>query len=155
VLRLYEAATAKPIPDVKAIAEVFGGDGGLQDPSQWVKKVAPVDAGRWALQEVDLVTRGVLREETFADFYYGGHGEAPLGSWGFRSLLGALWLQFFFVRTSTQEPRQCQARDCNKLLGAGGKGQKGMYSNKRFCSTACAERDRYHRRKLARKPRVF
>jgi hypothetical protein len=151
VLRLYEAATAKPVPDVEAIARIFGEDGMLQDQRQWAKKVAPVDAGRWALREVDLVAKDVLRAETFADFYYGDHGESPLGSWGFRSLLGALWLQFFFLRISKHEPQHCKARDCNKLLGPGDKGEKATYSNKRFCSKACGERDRYHRRKLARR----
>jgi hypothetical protein len=151
VLRLYEAATAKPVPDVDAIAKIFGDDGMLQDPSRWAKKVAPADAGRWALREVDLVAKDVLRGETFADFYYGDHEDSPLGSWGFRSLLGALWMQFFFLRTSKQEPRRCQARGCSRLLGPADKGEKAMYSNKQFCSRACGERDRYYRRKLARR----
>jgi hypothetical protein len=148
VLKLYEAATAEPA-HVKAIAGVWG-EGTLQDPSRWAERTTPPEASRLALKEVDAVTRRMLAAETFSDLYYSSHGEQPLLSYGFRSLLGAMWLQFAFVRTSIREPRRCAAEDCPKLLAAGGEGKKRMYRNKSYCSKACGERQRDRDRRWSR-----
>ena len=149
VLKLYEAATAKPA-NVKAVADIFDKDGVLQDPELWAKRTAPPQASRVALREVDAVIREMLKAETFAELHYVSHGEQPLPSWGFHSLLGAIWLEFFFARTSIREPRRCAAEDCSNALTAGGKGKKALYKNKDYCSKACGERQRDHDRKWSR-----
>jgi hypothetical protein len=56
-------------------------------------------------------------------------------SWGFRSLLGAMYLQMAWRITS----RRCEAPGCNNIIGLHER------SNKKTCSLACKERRRYHR----------
>jgi hypothetical protein len=56
-------------------------------------------------------------------------------SWGFRSLLGAMYLQLAWRIKS----RQCEAPGCNNIIGLHER------SNKKTCSLACKERRRYHR----------
>lgn len=153
VLALYEAATADSkaevsVPDVESIADEFDKQGMLRDRSRWVKNTAPTDAADEALKEVDAATKEMLREHTCADFYYRHPGESPLRSYGFRSLLGALWLQFFFMRTSDQGLPRCIGPGCSKVLGPGGEGKKGIYKNKEYCSKACGQRRRNHDRKM-------
>jgi hypothetical protein len=149
VLKLYQAAKAEPA-DVNAIASIFGEDSVLRDPDRWAKGTSPPEASRLALKEVDAVIKEMLKAETFADLYCGNHEEQPLPSWGAHSLLGSIWLEFFFARTSIREPRRCEAEDCYSLLTASPGAKKGAYKNKRFCSKACSERDRYARKKWSR-----
>jgi hypothetical protein len=150
VLEFYEAATTKPVPDVKAIAGIFGEDGVLQDPDLWAMRTAPQRASGDALKEVDAVIREMLRAETFGDLYSGSYEEQPLPSWGAHSLLGNVWLEFFFARTSIREPRRCKAEDCPNFLPASSGGKKATYKNKKYCSKACAERQRYRDRRWSR-----
>jgi hypothetical protein len=56
-------------------------------------------------------------------------------SWGFRSLLGAMYLQLAWRIKS----RQCQAPGCNNIIGLHER------SDKETCSRTCKERRRYHR----------
>lgn len=149
VLKLYEAATAKPA-DVNAIAGIFGEDGVLQDSDRWTKKTTPPEASRLALKEVDAVIWGMLQAETFVDLYYKTGEEQPVLSSGFHSLLGAIWLQFSFARTLIREPRRCKAEDCSNLLTAGRGAKKAVYKNKDYCSKACGERQRYRDRRWSR-----
>ncbi len=57
--------------------------------------------------------------------------------WGFRSLLGAMYLQMAWRIKS----RQCEAPGCNNVIGLDERSDKGV------CSKRCKERRRYHRRK--------
>jgi hypothetical protein len=63
-------------------------------------------------------------------------------SWGFHSLLGAMYLQMAWRITS----RRCEAPGCNNIIGL------HEYSNKKTCSLTCKERRRYHRNKKVAKP---
>ena len=65
-------------------------------------------------------------------------------SWGFRSLLGAMYLQLVWHIKS----RQCQARGCNNIIGLHER------SNKETCSTTCKQRRKYHRDRAAAKRRA-
>lgn len=56
-------------------------------------------------------------------------------SWGFHSLLGAMYLQMAWRMTS----RRCEAPGCNKIIGLHER------SDKKTCSPACKERRRQHR----------
>jgi hypothetical protein len=57
--------------------------------------------------------------------------------WGFRSLLGAMYLQLAWRIKS----RRCEAPGCNNIIGLHER------SDKVVCNDACAERRRYHRDK--------
>jgi hypothetical protein len=60
-------------------------------------------------------------------------------SWGFRSLLGAMYLQLAWRIKS----RQCQAPGCNTIIGLHDR------SDIKVCSDACKERRRHHRKRSA------
>src|SRR5215203_5447335 len=62
-------------------------------------------------------------------------------SWGFRSLLGAMYLQLVWRIKS----RQCEAPGCNNIIGLHER------SNKKTCNRTCKERRRYHRNREAAK----
>src|SRR5215217_3880113 len=66
-------------------------------------------------------------------------------SWGFRSLLAAMYLQLVWRIKS----RQCQAPGCNNII-------IGLYehSDKESCSTTCKQRRKYHRDRAAAKRRA-
>jgi hypothetical protein len=153
VLKLYEAATADSkqdvsVPDLRAIANIFHKDGVLQDREGWVEKVAPVCAADEALKEVDAVANDMLRSHTCAYLHRQHPGEPPIPSYSYYSLLGALWLQFFFLRTSHNGLRRCLGPGCNRVLGPGGERGKAMYKNKDHCSKACGQRRRDHDSKM-------
>jgi hypothetical protein len=57
--------------------------------------------------------------------------------WGFRSLLGAMYLQMAWRIKS----RRCEAPGCNNIIGLHERSDKGV------CSPRCKERRRYHRPK--------
>jgi len=60
-------------------------------------------------------------------------------SWGFHSLLGAMYLQMAWRIKS----RRCEAPGCNNIIGL------HEHSNKKTCGLACKERRRYHRNRAA------
>jgi hypothetical protein len=64
----------------------------------------------------------------------GEMGDVAL-SWGFHSLLGAMYLQMAWRMKS----RQCEAPGCNNIIGLHER------RDKKTCSDSCKERRRYHR----------
>jgi hypothetical protein len=88
-----------------------------------------------------------LEHECYPKIYYDvlrDTGEtAGFGlSWGFRSLLGAMYLQLAWRIKS----RQCQAPGCNNIIGLHER------SNKETCSKRCKQRRKDHRDRAAAKP---
>jgi hypothetical protein len=87
-----------------------------------------------------------LQHECYPKLYYGVLREtgepADVGlSWGFRSLLGAMYLQLAWRIKS----RQCEAPGCNEIIDL------HAPSSTKTCSKNCKERRRYHRNKKAAK----
>jgi hypothetical protein len=84
--------------------------------------------------------QSTLRSDCYPKLYYqvredsGETTDVGL-SWGFRSLLGAMYLQMAWRIKS----RRCEAPGCNNIIGLHER------SNKKTCSLACKERRRYHR----------
>jgi hypothetical protein len=80
--------------------------------------------------------------------------------WGFKSLLGAMYLQMMFYTLEPGMLRWCKATDCNNIITfekgtapkSPRKGARGKYrtrADKEYCSSACAQRMR-DRSKVAR-----
>jgi hypothetical protein len=78
--------------------------------------------------------------------------------WGFKSLLGALYLQMKFYALEPGMLRRCKADDCDRIvtfeLGmppeSSDKGARGKYrtrSDKRYCRKACSQRMRDRKKK--------
>jgi hypothetical protein len=67
-------------------------------------------------------------------------------TWRPRNLLGALYLQFFWLITSQGELDRCQY--CNRIISYAppmpGSGKRKTYRNKKFCSTQCRQNYHYH-----------
>ena len=77
--------------------------------------------------------------------------------WGFRPLLGAMYLQMMFYILEPEMLRWCKATDCNQIVtfeegtapDSPRKGARGKYrtrGDKEYCSKACAETMGYRRR---------
>ena len=86
----------------------------------------------------------ILKRDCYPRLYYQLHRDTgemtgAVLSWGFRSLLGAMYLQMAWRTTS----RRCEAPGCNNIIGLHER------SDKLTCSPACKERRRQHRRKTA------
>jgi hypothetical protein len=84
----------------------------------------------------------ILERDCYPKLYYGmreetGEMAGVALSWGFRSLLGAMYLQLAWRIKS----RQCEAPGCNNIIGLHER------RDKYTCSKACKERRRQHRRK--------
>jgi hypothetical protein len=76
-------------------------------------------------------------------------------SWGFRSLLGAMYLQMMWLMTAASNVKRCEGPGCiNNItidppqsptgLEKGARGKYRTRSDKRFCSKNCAQKWRYH-----------
>lgn len=87
-----------------------------------------------------------LKRHCYPKLYYQvrkDNGEtADVGlSWGFHSLLGAMYLQMAWRITS----RRCEAPGCNNIIGF------HKRSDAETCNKTCKERRRYHRNRAAAK----
>jgi hypothetical protein len=87
-----------------------------------------------------------LEHECYPKVYYGvlrdtGETADVVESWGFRSLLGAMYVQLMWRIKS----RQCQAPGCNNIIGLHER------SDKETCSRRCKQRRKDHRDREAAK----
>ena len=86
--------------------------------------------------------RNILKHDCYPNLHFGvlkdsGEMADVTLSWGFHSLLGAMYLQLAWRIKS----RQCEAPGCNNIIGLHER------SDKIVCGKACAQRRRDHRRK--------
>ena len=93
-----------------------------------------------ALRRLGDEVQHTLKRHCYPRLYFGflkdtgEMGDVAL-SWGFHSLLGAMYLQMAWRIKS----RQCEAPGCNKNIGLHER------RDKKTCSDSCKERRRYHR----------
>jgi len=75
--------------------------------------------------------------------------------WGFRSLLGCMYLQILFLMTAASNVKRCEGPGCINIITfdppesptSTEKGARGKYRtrvDKKFCSRNCKEKWRYH-----------
>jgi hypothetical protein len=108
-------------------------------------------AREWALNTVSSETQRKIAGNAYPALY-GGVGRLVAG-WGFTNLLGAMWLQMFWLLTAAEEPQRC--KNCDKIIAYEQPAQpvRGTEKNdrsagyrtrkdKRFCDKKC--RDHYH-----------
>jgi hypothetical protein len=87
-------------------------------------------------------------------YFHKGEALAPhrLGaSWGFRNLIGAMYLQFYWLITSRAEIKRCKY--CDRIISLappttsdGKKGRKPR-SDKKYCNKSCQQNYDYHQRR--------
>jgi hypothetical protein len=85
------------------------------------------------------------------------HQGAPLAphrlgaSWGFRNLLGAMYLQFYWLITSRAEIKRCKY--CGRIISLAppitpdGKNGRKPRSDKEYCNKSCQQNYDYHKRR--------
>ncbi len=112
VLRLYEAATREGGPDIETMLEIME-YGGVSPRWQRHNTHTPEMARAWA-----LFTAAEHTQERVARYchpaLYRRHNRFIQGS-GFGNLLGALWLEMFWILLS-DETRRCQNPECNRIV---------------------------------------
>jgi hypothetical protein len=162
VLRLYEAATALGGPDVEEIIrhedyniitpviENRAGDR-LEDPL-FLKEIA--------LDWVARTVRRAVADDCYPELYQ--EGDTFRNGYGFKSLLGAMYLQMMWLMSATGEVRRCQGPGCNKVivfeqpeppkdpgLKKNARGRYRTRKDKKFCSDNCRVKHHQHTRKIA------
>jgi hypothetical protein len=145
-LHLYEAATAETL-DADLIAFYM--------PSRSRAFAAtPASTRAWALGAVASETQRNVAGNAYPALY-GGVGRFVPG-WDFMNLLGAMWLQMFWLLTASEAPRRCKNWECDKIiayeqpdqptLGTKKNDRSGGYItriDKAFCSKRCSNRYNY------------
>jgi len=147
-LRLYELATAPQEVDVEAIKQL------MPYRERRTYGWQPHTLRDWALGAVATIVQEQVARHAYPDLYRTPQGTF-VRAWSFHNLLGAMWLQMYFLLTNG-EPTRCSNYECNKVITFEGsmpasnpglrKNARGRYktrSDKRFCSKACANRYRY------------
>jgi len=149
VLRLYEAATDPKGVDVESIRRyerwfatkpVLREYGHRMDTSAGLRDAA--------LGWVAGTVRRKVAEDCHPELYQEADG-FRIG-YGFKSLVGAMYLQMMWLMTATGETRRCQGPGCNKVIDFESsespkdpglrKNARGRYrtrTDKRFCSDNC------------------
>jgi hypothetical protein len=107
-LKLYGYATAPHGPDVAAIEQYI--------PKHYRRfyTETPAHARQWALWEVGTLVQQKLRSEAFPQLYWAPEGYSD--AWGFRSLLGAIYLQMMFLLRATGKVRYCRGPGCTNII---------------------------------------
>jgi len=121
LLRLYEAA-ADPTGVDEAYIEQY-----LFPYHVPEERSAARDA---ALSLVDVVIQEKLEKECVVQFDPNRDGTAVL-SYGFRSLLGAMYLQMAFLRAGKTAARVCQGPDCNRTIALSAPETEKEYARRR------------------------
>jgi len=154
VLRLYEAATAPDGPDELTILNHLNTQmlirGGIN-----ISLTTPLKWRDAALAWVAHTIRDVVASDCHPELYEGDHRYYQ--GWGFRSLLGAMYLQMMWLMTATGEVRKCKGPGCSKVItfeqpdpsleGLWQKGYRKPYktrADKEFCSNNCKAKWHYH-----------
>jgi hypothetical protein len=153
VLRLYESATRESSPDVATIREImeYGGVG-TRSRSHFTSR--PERALDWALVSAAEQTQERVSRYCHPALYRRPgrkhFREAP----AFRNLLGALWLEMFWILLS-DDTRRCHNSECNRIIPFEPTPARDLFAqnirdtgyatrdDKVYCSKSCANRHYY------------
>jgi hypothetical protein len=183
VLSLYEAALNK---DEEQLTALLGGPDVVGSIAKaYVGQILgnPQERGR-ILPFVDLlVDHALMRvwhrlQHNLSNFAYpainhelpqtvavpGLHkGETPFAlhrlgaAWGFRNLLGAMWLQFYWLITSRADLKRC--KHCGRIIPLAppvpqdGRKVRKPRNDKDYCNKQCQQNYDYHKRRKHKKPK--
>jgi hypothetical protein len=161
VLRLYEAATRESGPDIATIYEIME-YGGVSWRWRQFYTSTPERARDWALVSAAGQTQERVTRYCHPALYrQPGHNhfrEAP----AFRNLLGALWLEMFWLLLSN-DTRRCHNAECNRVVPFEPTPARDLFAenvrttgyatrvDKRYCSKRCANRHYYKTTTKARR----
>jgi hypothetical protein len=155
VLRIYEAATSPDGPDVAVLGN-FASKAELPVSSieGWAEFEGEETASalqEWGLRVAWKIVGNVLAGHCYPELYR--LKDTFDSGWGFKSLLGAMYLQMMSLMTATGEAPRCKGPDCNKVITIeqleqheypGPKKKYRTRKDKEFCSNKCKNRWHYH-----------
>ena len=134
VLRLFEAAVNPRGAGETKIREIL-------HPEKLEASLGTVAARDAALRVVGIRVQKKLNNECFPQLYQNADGTFVL-SYGFQSLLGALYIQMAsLLADGAAAARWCQAPDCFRFIPPGSR------RDKKFCDKSCLMR---HRRSVGK-----
>jgi len=141
-LELYRAATVLDGEMAEAVLDRYRASGStLREKQEWALICSGDIVGAWV--EGDCYTR-LLRtvkgeKNSKARFWYEKRTLGFEQGWGFRSLLGAMYLQMMFHMTGRADWKPCKRPHCygRVILKSGTEGERRTPSHKEFCSKAC------------------
>lgn len=150
-LRIYEAATAPDGPDLEILRSYDASAYGFFSET-------PARAQEWALRVVASTVQAKVAAGAHPALYAKPRGGYAQG-WDFSNLLGAMWLQkFWLLSTDPNQQRRCKW--CNRVIafrqpeqpmsGTKPNNRSGGYKtrvDKQFCSDRC----RYQHHQLRRR----
>ncbi len=160
-LRAYEEATAGEGPlDLEAFDKRVG-----PIPKNYSMRKAlrhwelrPGEERRWLLRFAGRITQARLSEHCYPMLSHYPDGRFAL-SYGFKSLLGACWLQMAWLLASGDSATRCKLLDCFRVIYFeqgeqppldAPKGKRGKYKtreDKKFCSHNHAAKYSYRKKK--------
>lgn len=106
-LRLYETATAKEL-DADFVSAY------MPRRRKAIYTATPAATREWAFKEVARATQERVRGNAYPALY--GWVGSPVQGWDFMNLLGAMWLQMFWLLTAAEAPRRCANPECDKIV---------------------------------------
>jgi hypothetical protein len=136
-LRLYEAAWTEEL-DVNLIASY------MTPRAKALYMDTPAHAQAFALNTVATETQRKVAGNAYPALY--GEVGRFVSGWSFTNLLGAMWLQMFWLLTANEAPRRCW--ECGEIIppeppnqppGSKKRGRK----KEKFCNKTCDNRYRY------------
>jgi hypothetical protein len=161
-LRVYEALNRDEELDLEKLSSEIGPlprNGLAKLMKSWERE--PGHERAWLFNVLSRVTRAHLQEHCFPEFITYTRGGYPTGrfvlSWGFRNLLGAIWLQFAGMLEDADAVRFCRLPDCRRVItiesgepsyeiSVPGRGTYRTRSDRVFCKgRPCKQK--YHYRK--------
>jgi hypothetical protein len=144
-LRLYELAPAPQGVDVEAIKQLMP----CRERGRYSRR--PHDLRGWAFGAVATIVQEQIARHAYPSLYRTGE-DSFVRAWSFHNLLGAMWLQMYFLLTNGA-PALCGNYECNRVIAIEDptppeslglrKYARGKYrtrADKRFCSKSCANR---------------
>jgi hypothetical protein len=155
-LRLYQAATANQgLGDEGELSEVLSEQNrknkSLDLQRERALMRAQIIAHAHITEQCYPVLARQLRRTTNNTYETAGFSQG----WGYRSLLGAMYLQMMWLMTIASNVKRCEGPDCINIITfdppespiSPEKGARGKYrtrSDKRFCSENCKSKSHYH-----------
>jgi hypothetical protein len=122
-------------------------------------KESPAALKEWALRSSWKIVGNIIADHCYPEFYR--LKDTFSTAWGFKPLLGAMYLQMMWLMTATGEVRRCQGPRCPRVI-AFEQPEKGVHpqqdgtkndrsggyrktrKDKRFCSSSCKSLWHYH-----------
>ncbi|PLS85159.1 MAG: hypothetical protein CYG60_14100 [Actinobacteria bacterium] len=111
-LRLYEAAMGEGGPNRAMVEEAVA-----HEPlwAYQLRHQPDAEVEEWVLGKVLQTVQRRLSDESHSQLYRYDTGEV-VGGLGFRSLLGAMWMQMSWLLMSDTAVKRCMVHDCRKVV---------------------------------------